>query len=99
LQVCGVEAPNKAAASSAISVVASLRDRVEGNDVELAEGTLVQVNSGLHRCAYGELLRYTDEATMAYVRVAISPMRSAVLVVRADTIIPARAPMRASKIR
>jgi hypothetical protein len=51
------------------------------------------------RCAYGELLRYTDEARMAYVRVAISPTQSAVLVVRADMITPARAPMRASKIR
>ncbi len=69
------------------------------DDVDLAEGTWVQVNSGPHRCAYGELLRYTDEATMAYVRIAISPTRSAVLVVRADTITPARAPMRASKIR
>ncbi len=67
--------------------------------MDLAEGTWVQVNSGPHRCAYGELLRYTDEAAMAYVRIAISPTRSAVLVVRADTITPARAPMRASKIR
>jgi hypothetical protein len=36
---------------------------------------------------------------MAYARIAISPTRSAVLVVRADTITPARTPMRASKIR
>jgi hypothetical protein len=66
--------------------------------VDLAEGTWVQVNSGPHR-AYGELLRYTDEATMAYVRIAISPTRSAILVVRTDTITPARAAMRASEIR
>jgi hypothetical protein len=58
-----------------------------------------RVNSGPHRCAYGELLRHTDEARMAYARIAISPTRSAVLVVRADTITPARTPMRASKIR
>ena len=67
--------------------------------VDLAEGTWVQVNSGPHRCAYGELLRYTDEAGMAYVRIAISPTRSAILVVPADTITPARAPMKTSDIR
>src|SRR6266540_566157 len=39
------------------------------DDVDLAQGTWVQANSGPHRCAYGELLRYTDEATMAYVRI------------------------------
>src|SRR6266516_8223987 len=65
------------------------------DDVDLAEGTWVQVNSGPHRRAYGELLRYTDEATMAYVRIAISPTRSAVLVVRADTITPTRLHTRA----
>ena len=67
--------------------------------MDLAEGTWVQVNSGPRRCACGELLRYTDEARIAYVRIAISPTRSAILVVRADSITPARAPMRASEIR
>src|SRR6266498_4747722 len=69
------------------------------DDVDLAQGTWVQANSGPHRCAYGELLRSTDEATMAYVRIAISPTRSAILVVPADTITPARAPMKTSDIR
>ena len=67
--------------------------------MDLAEGTWVQVNSGPRRCACGELLRYTDEARIAYVRIAISPTRSAILVVRADSITPARAPMGASEIR
>jgi len=44
-------------------------------------------------------LGYIDEAKTAYVRIAVSPTRSAILVVRADTITPARAPMRASEIR
>ena len=69
------------------------------NGVDLAEGTWVQVNSGPRRCARGELLRYTDETTMAYVRIAISPARSAILVVPSDTITPAQTPMRASEIR
>ncbi len=67
--------------------------------MELAQGTWVQVNSGPRRCACGELLRYTDEASLAYVRIAISPSQSAILVVQADTITPARAPLRTSEIR
>ncbi len=67
--------------------------------MDLAEGTWIQVNSGPHGCAYGELLRYTDEARMAYVRIATNPTRSAILVVRAETITAAQAPMTASEIR
>jgi hypothetical protein len=67
--------------------------------MDLATGASVQVNSGAHRCAAGELVRYTDEAGIAYVRIAVSPTQSAILVVRADTITPARLPTRASEMR
>jgi hypothetical protein len=80
-------------------VVATIGDRVEGRRMDLAAGASVQVNSGAHRCAYGELVRYTDEAGIAYVRIALGPTQSAILVVRADTITPARVPTRASEMR
>ena len=99
-QVCTVEAPNtphRVLGDPCRGIPPRPGGKVD--DVDLAEGTWVQVNSGPHRCAYGELLRYTDEARMAYVRIAISPTRSAILVVPADTITPARAPMKASDIR
>jgi hypothetical protein len=79
--------------------VAPTGDRVEGRRMDLAAGASVQVNSGTHRCAYGELVRYTDEAGIAYVRIALSPTQSAILVVRADTIAPARVSTRASEMR
>lgn len=67
--------------------------------MDLAAGTSVQVNDGPHRCAHGELVRYTDEAGMAYVRIALSPTQSAILVVRADTISPARVTARLAEMR
>ena len=67
--------------------------------MELPVGTWVQVNSGPQRCAQGKLLRYTDEARLAYVRIAISPSRSAILVVSADAVTPARVPLHVSENR
>jgi hypothetical protein len=58
--------------------------------VELPVGTPVHVTSGAQRSAHGELLRYADDDRTAYVRIAIGPSRSAILVVRADAITPAR---------
>lgn len=65
--------------------------------MKLPVGSAVQVNSGPRRGALGKLLGYTDEARVAYVRIVITPSRSALLVVRADAIAAARVPVRASE--
>lgn len=63
--------------------------------VELPVGSAVQVTSGVQRGALGTLLGYADLGRLAYVRIAISASRSALLVVRTDAISPARAEIRA----
>ena len=63
--------------------------------VELPVGSAVQVTSGPQRGALGKLVRYADGTRLAYVRIALSASRSALLVVRADAIAPAREDIRA----
>ena len=65
----------------------------------LPVGSAVQVNSGPQRGALGKLVRYADGTRLAYVRIALSASRSALLVVRADAITAAREDVRARAAR
>ena len=58
--------------------------------MDLPVGSTVRVNAGPQRGALGTLLGYADQARLAYVRIVLSASRSALLVVRADAISPAR---------